>query len=305
MSRTLILILISFLPAGLAGQINHISDLYNSNKLIFNPAFAGSQDALNITALYRNQWVGFENAPVNYSFSAHAPFSNGRMGLGLLIEKGSVGIFKETNVMANYAYNIELLQGKLAFGLGFGATVYNIAWNELVSSSGGDMLLLNDPVTTAIPNASIGIYYFTAGYFIGLSVPYLLSRKMDEISGEYHTAFDIDKNVFHLTGGYTFRINPQFMLSPSLLLKYRSTSKVQIDLNLQAVLNNKISLGIGYRNQNTMIAMMELRLNPQLRMAYAYDFDVSPIGKYKGGSHEIGVSYLFRYQRNVTGPRQF
>jgi type IX secretion system PorP/SprF family membrane protein len=305
MNRILIYILISFLPVGLFGQLNYISDLNNLDRLIINPAYAGSRNALNITALYRNQWTGFDNAPSNYSFSAHAPLNADRMGLGLYIGKGSKGVCKETNIMANYAYNIELLHGRLAFGLGLGASIYNIAWNELIASEDGDILLRNEPVTSTIPNVSIGLYYFTPDYFIGFSVPYLLSREMNDVTGDYHVIYDLNKNIFHLTGGYSFSINSQFRLFPSLLLKYQPAGEIQIDFNLQAVLKDKISLGVGYRNPNTLMAMIELQLNPQLKMAYAYDFDLSPLGKYKGGAHEIGISYLFSYQRNVTGPRQF
>lgn len=305
MNRTLLCILILLLPVGLAGQVNYSSDLYNLDKLIINPAFAGSHDALSITALYRNQWTGFDNAPKNYSVSMHAPLHNDRMGLGLYIEKSSLGIFKETNIMANYAYSTELSNGKLAFGLGIGVTICNIAWNELVSSMGGDMLLMNEPVNTALPNVSAGTYYYTRDYFIGFSVPFLFSHEMNEITGKYHSSYDVSNNIFHLTGGYNFIINPRLKLSPSALLKYRPAGDVQIDCNFLVSLKEKISMGLGYRNHNTMTAMLDVRLNPQIRMAYAYDFDLSLLAKYKGGSHEIGINYIFSYQRNVASPRQF
>jgi type IX secretion system PorP/SprF family membrane protein len=305
MNRAFLLILIFLLPVGLTGQVNYSSDLYNLDKLIINPAFAGSKDALSITALYRNQWTGFENSPKNYSVSAHAPLHNDRMGLGLFIEKSSLGIFKETNIMANYAYNMELSKGRLSFGLGIGATICNIAWNELVSSVGGDLLLMNEPVNTVLPNVSIGTYYFTRKYFIGFSLPFLLSHEINDISGEYHTAYDLNNNIFHLTGGYNFVLNPQLRLSPSMLFKYRPAGEVQIDCNFLLSLKERLSVGLGYRNHNTMIAMIDVMLNPQIRMAYAYDFDLSPLSKYKGGSHEIGINYIFCYQRNIASPRQF
>jgi hypothetical protein len=70
-------------------------------------------------------------------------------------------------------------------------------------------------------------------------------------------------------------------------------------------LKDRISLSAGYRNQNTLVTILGLQLNPQLRIAYSYDFDLSSLEKYKGGSHEIGINYTFSYQRNVIGPRQF
>ncbi len=305
MNRTIVFILILFLPVGLTGQLNYVSDLNNLEKIIINPAFAGSRDALSVTALYRNHWTGFENGPKNYSVSMHAPLYHRRMGLGLFVENSSVGIFRKTNIMADYAYNIELSKGKLAFGLGFGATIYNIAWNDLVASQGGDILLMNAPVTAAIPNVSLGTYYYSRNYFIGFSVPFIFGRAMNDIPGESHMTFDLNQNIFHLNGGYSFRMHPHFSLKPSILLKYQPAGTAQVDCILEASLREKISLGVGYRNQNTMIAMLDVRLNPQFTMAYAYDFDLSPLGKYKGGTHEVGINYLFSFERNVAGPRQF
>jgi type IX secretion system PorP/SprF family membrane protein len=305
MNRIILFIFISFMPVFLTAQIKYVSTLHNFDKLIINPAFAGSQDALSITALYRDQWTGFETGTKNYSVSAHAPIHSDRMGLGLFVDKGSMGIFKETNVMADYAYSIELSNARLSLGLGLGATIFNAAWNDLVSSAGGDMLLLNEPETDVIPNVSIGTYYFTRDYFIGFSVPLLLSREMDDNTGDYHVAYKGSKNIFHLTGGYTFKLNPRFTLSPSVLLKYQPGRKVQADCSLELKLKERISLAAGYRNQNTLVAILEVQLNAQIGMAYSYDFDLSPLGKYKGGSHEIGIRYTFSYQRDVISPRQF
>ena len=78
--------------------------------------------------------------------SVHTPVYNDRIGLGLLVEKNSIGIFRETSFIGNYAYRMELRDGKLALGLGFGVTVSNIAWNELVAADANDVQLMNNPL---------------------------------------------------------------------------------------------------------------------------------------------------------------
>jgi hypothetical protein len=40
-------------------------------------------------------------------------------------------------------------------------------------------------------------------------------------------------------------------------------------------------------------------------MAYSYDFEFGGIGKYVNGSHEVVLSYVFRYSRKVEDPRNF
>src|SRR5665647_1026418 len=164
MNRIILCILLILLPVHLMGQMFPLSDHYVVNALAINPAFAGCQDALSLTASYRNQWVGFNDAPKSYILSVHTPVFNDRVGLGLLIENNSIGIFKETSFLGNYAYRMKLGEGKLAMGLGFGVTIYNIAWNELVAADENDIQLMNNPSSAVIPDFSLGMYYYTNKY---------------------------------------------------------------------------------------------------------------------------------------------
>ena len=59
---TLLLLLLLVIESSRA-QYQQFYSQYIYSGLLINPAYAGSQDALNITAAYRNQWTGFEGAP--------------------------------------------------------------------------------------------------------------------------------------------------------------------------------------------------------------------------------------------------
>src|SRR5664280_331478 len=147
MKRIILSILIVLFQLQLSGQMFPLSDHYVVNALAINPAFAGCQDALSLTTSYRDQWVGFNDAPKSYILSVLTPVFNDRVGLGLLIENNSIGIFKETSFLGNYAYRMKLREGKLALGLGFGVTIYNTAWNELVKADPDDTQLMNNPTS--------------------------------------------------------------------------------------------------------------------------------------------------------------
>jgi type IX secretion system PorP/SprF family membrane protein len=237
--------------------------------------------------------------------SVHTPFDNDRIGLGLLIEKNSIGIFKETSLIGNYAYRMELRDGKLALGLGFGVTVYNVAWNELAATDPDDQQLMINSTSSVLPDFSLGMYYYTKKYFIGISMPLFLSYKLDNSTGKYKISNPFSGCNYFFTGGYEVDISPQVKLLPSMLIKYHPNSKIQIDYNAQICLKDRIWMGIGYRNRDMLVGMLQYQLNYQLRMAYSYDFEFGNIGKYINGSHEIVLSYVFRYARKVMGPRQF
>ena len=305
MNRFILSILVLSFPLQLLGQLFPLSDHYVYDALAINPAFAGCHDALSATISYRNQWVGFKDSPKSQMLSAHTPFDNDRIGLGLLIEKNSIGIFKETNLIGNYAYRMELYDGKLALGLGFGVTVYNIAWNELDATDANDIQLMNNSTSAVLPAFSVGTYYYTKKYFIGISLPLFLSHELNQSTGNYKIKNDFSEYNYFFTGGYKVGISPHVKLLPSLLIKYHPNHVIQIDYNAQISLKDRIWIGIGYRNSDMLIGMLQCQLNDQLRMAYSYDFDFGSIGKYKNGSHEIVLSYVFSYARKVMGPRHF
>jgi type IX secretion system PorP/SprF family membrane protein len=305
MSRFILSILVVLLPLQLMGQMFPLSDHYVVNALAINPAFAGCQDALSATISYRDQWVGYKDSPKSYILSVHTPVYNDRVGLGLLIEKNSIGIFKETSFLGNYAYRMELRDGKLALGLGFGVTIYNIAWNELVAADANDVLLMNNSKSAVLPTFSLGTYYYTKKYFIGISIPLFLSHQIDKSTGKYKIGSNFSGSNYFLTAGYEVGISSQVKFLPSLIIKYHPKNAIQIDYNAQINLKDRIWMGIGYRNRNMLVGMLQYQLNYQIRMAYSYDYNFGNIGKYMNGSHELVLNYVFKYSRNVIGPRQF
>lgn len=305
MNRFTLSILVVLFPLQLLGQMFPLSDHYVFNALAINPAFAGSHDALSATIAYRNQWVGFDDAPKSQILSVHTPVDNDRVGLGLLVERNSIGIFKETSLICNYAYRMELHDGKLAFGLGFGVTVYNSAWNDLFASDPNDVQLMNNNTSAVLPAFSLGTYYYTKKYFIGLSWPLFLSYDLDKSTGKYKIDNPFSGSNYFLTGGYEIGISNNVKLLPSLLIKYHPGNAIQVDYNAMVNLKDRIWMGIGYRDKEMLVGMLQCQVNYQLRMAYSYDFELGTLGRYMNGSHEIVFNYVFRYSRQVNGPRQF
>lgn len=305
MKRLLISILTVLFPLLLLGQMFPLSDHYGYNALAINPAFAGYNNALSITALHRNQWVGFKDAPKSYMLSVHTPVDNDRIGLGLLIEKNSIGIFRETSFIGNYAYRMKLFDGKLSLGLGFGVTLFNIAWNELITVDAGDNQLINNPTSSILPTISLGTYYYTKKYFIGISIPRVLSYELDKSVGKYKIRSSFTECTYFLTGGYEFTLSDQIKFLPSILIKYYPKNVVQVDFNVQINLKDRVWIGVGYRSKNMLVGIAQFQINNQLKIVYSYDFNLDMLGKYTNGSHEIGLNYIFRFPVSAEGPRQF
>src|ERR1035437_9119260 len=77
---------------------------YMNNTLVVNPAYAGSRDALTVTAINRMQWVDFEGAPITQSITMHSPLENDHIGLGFSILNDKIGPTNLPSVVLDYAY---------------------------------------------------------------------------------------------------------------------------------------------------------------------------------------------------------
>jgi len=286
-------------------QLKPLYDQYILNGMSVNPAFAGSQEALSIGLLARNQWVGFEGAPKTVTLSLHTPLRDERVNLGLLLFSDKTGSRSETGLMLNYAYRIYFKGGKLSFGLAAGFTGLSTDREMLRYTDPGDELILNPGTRAILPEMSFGIYYYSDRFYAGFSVPYFLNHKLDESSGKYGLAVNPTRMTYMLLSGYKFPLSEKYQFIPSVLIKTDSFKRMQVDLNGNLVYREKIWLGAGYRSDNSMLYMLQYQVNNQFRVAYTYGYEFSELSHYQKGTHEIMLLYIFKYMVDVRSPRYF
>lgn len=106
----LLLLLIPF--CGRAQSDQHYT-MFMYNKLLYNPAYAGSRDMLSLNGLYRRQWTDIEGAPRTMNLSADAtvgsymkPFRKIALGISVVNEK--IGVERNTAIRSYYAYRVQL-----------------------------------------------------------------------------------------------------------------------------------------------------------------------------------------------------
>lgn len=277
---------------------------YMMNGLSINPAYAGSREVLSTSFLYRRQWVGFEGAPTIFSMGAHMPVRNQKMAVGLQVFNESIGIERNTGLFGNYAYRIQTGKGKLSLGLKAGFNLVKALENKVILKDRIiDHAFDNTEETAFMPNFGFGLYYFTSGYFAGVSVPSILNYRNG--STESATAFN-EYNVL-LTGGYLFKINDQFKVKPSTLVKYQSGSQPQADMNVNFIFfrDDLLWLGLSYRSSEALVSLIEVQVSRKFRIGYSYDYSIGSMSKYNSGSHEIMIRYEWREKVDTLNPLYF
>lgn len=294
------------LLAGLAcAQHTPITSQYLFNGLLINPAYAGSRDALAANITYRRQWVGFEGAPTTQLFSVHSPLRSTRLGLGIQVHSDRIGVSRETGVMSSVAYRIPFRKGKLQFGIGAGLSVLQAEWTSVSLQDRSDVSYATNSRGDVRPNFSGGVYYYKKTYFVGASMPFMVTHVYDPAKASWSMANKAEQYQPMLTGGYLMKLNRSLKLKPSTLIRYQAASGVQADLNANLIIKDKVWTGVSYRTNDAIVGLLEVLPTPQWRIGYAYDLGISKLRPYHAGSHELMLQYEFGYRIRVRDPRYF
>jgi type IX secretion system PorP/SprF family membrane protein len=236
-------IIISFIVLGtmnLFGQQESAFSQYMFNSLIINPGYAGSHDFFSTNIIGRNQWLSYPGQPKTLTFSVDSRLPGENMGLGLSTSTDIIGVSQTSEIGITYSYFIQTGDySRLAFGLKAGVLNYNDQLTELVVWD--DDPEFNSNQSLWFPKFGFGLYYYSAKYYLGFSVPTLYVY-----DNSYDFDIDINKSSFYrrhmyLSGGYVFDLNENFKLKPFVLAKYAPSAPIQVDLNLAAV--TRISFG--------------------------------------------------------------
>ncbi|MFB9108343.1 type IX secretion system membrane protein PorP/SprF [Flavobacterium gyeonganense] len=262
---------------------------YMYNMSVVNPAYAtGTAAMMNLGGLYRTQWVGAVGAPKTFTFFGHTALSEKiEVGASLISDDIGDGAKKENNFYADFAYVLQLQgKNKLSLGLKAGFTSLQTNFNGFRFTDPATDLAFAENINVTKPNIGAGAYYFTDKYYVGLSVPNLLSSKhIEEKSGI--NAFGSEEIHIFLTAGYVFQISDAFKLKPAFMSRFVSGAPISVDITANVLYNEKFELGAAYRINDAVSALMNINVTPSLRIGYAYDYTVSNLGQFNSGTHEI------------------
>ena len=263
---------------------------------LYNPATAGSDSALHVTAFDRMQWVGIDDAPQTFFVSADLPFllNRSRAGAGVSILNDQEGLFNTVYLNAQFSFSKKLFGGRLALGVQPGFVNQTFKGGE-VSIPTGDAW---DPSDESIPTTDVsgmgfdlgfGAYYEKGKFYGGISAEHLLGTQLE--LGDY--AYTELSQTFYFHGGCNIPIKKTlYILQPSFLV--RTTFQfTQVDLTMRALYDNKFWGGITYRPGDAFALMVGADVGA-IRIGYSYDVGISRMGFESGGSHELLLGWTMQ-----------
>jgi type IX secretion system PorP/SprF family membrane protein len=291
---------------GLFGTIRAQQDpqasMYFFNPLQFNAAYAGSRDALTVTAVSRAQWLGWDGAPKTQFLSVHAPVLKKKIALGANLNYDKVGARSGLDAMFHFAYRMQLNKRNLTLSFGASAGLQQFQYNF----SGLNVTDLNDlnfQQSNSITNSNfgLGVYLYNRKFYAGASIPRLLNRSFESNTGN---AFY--QRHLNVVAGYVYEYNSVVALKPSLLFKYTANSPASLDINLSAQFFHQFWIGALYRVHDAVGFNASYIFKDFCTIGYAYDFPINGKIYNQWGSHEVVLSLDIVSRKNAyLSPRYF
>jgi type IX secretion system PorP/SprF family membrane protein len=294
---TVIVLLVTNLQAQQLPQYTQ----YMLNDLAINPAVAGKDNFADMRSNNRYQWVGMTDAPRTYMLTLHSPLKNRHMGLGTHIYTDIVGPTRRVGISLAYAYHIKIAEKtRVSLGLNAGIQQWGIDGHKLHLHDAGDDNLLTQYQTRIVPDFGAGIYVHNDKWYLGFSAPQLYQSPIKLYPNGDHKGTLVTH--FLLNGAYKFDINDDFKIEPSFLAKYASPAPIKVDVGARVIYQEQVWLGVGYRHNDALTALVGFMYKNYLMIGYSYDFTTTNLKNYSSGTHELMLGLRFSKQQSKHWP---
>jgi len=297
MNTKKIILSIALISNGLMGvfaQQDALFTQYTDVQLYSNAAYAGANDMMNFTAIHRQQWAGFQGAPITTGFALHSPLKKESIGLGFEIWNDKVGANNRTSIAGNFAYKLPVgKKGKLSMGLKAMADINNANYSN-VQNSDNDVTKAVNSIT---PNVGVGVLYYSPKWFLGAGVPRLLANSDAVYSNDLHT---------YVLAGIILKVNETWKVRPTTQIRAAKGAPLSVDLSAAGIYNDKLWLGLNYRINESAGLFVQYQATQQFKLGYAFDFGLNELRSSNFGSHELMLSFDMNFKKSgVMSPRYF
>lgn len=196
-------LIISFLISCLVAmsQQQMVTTNFLMNDYYYNPAIAGSKDKHIANIAYRNQWTGFQGAPVTLFGNFYGSYKNEeKIGYGVSLVSDRNGLTQNTGLYLNYAYHFKLSEKvKLGLGVKPGYMQYRVKLYDAQLADEGDEVLTGNVLSANALDVQSGFHLYAENFFIMGAVKHLFGKAVQFTSYNANLA-----KHYTLIGGYNF-----------------------------------------------------------------------------------------------------
>lgn len=303
--KKILLAFVLFLNFSAFAQQDALFSQYMFNKLLVNPAYAGSREVFTVDLLQRYQWVSIEGAPRTTSLAFHTLLKNNKVGLGGYVYRDELGPSIDQGAMATYSYRIKTRNGWFSFGIQGGFKYFDFNWS-IINTQYPDHMFDPEDVRRIFPDANVGVYYQSSRFFAGLSSKQLLENEYGVVKVNNKSTFSVLARHFYGMAGWAMPLNDKMTFRPSVLGKFVKNAPVQMDFNASLLFNDVFWIGASFRTEKAVVFLTEFQIAKAIRLGYSFDLYLNELQLHNKGSHEFRLGFdLFRNKERMKTPRYF
>jgi type IX secretion system PorP/SprF family membrane protein len=263
--------------------------------LLLSPAAVGIDSNAYLNVMHRSQWSRYDNLSEDKSQASQLQMVTGSMqlkdsagGLGLLVYRDEAGPLKTFDVKVSYAYHLHYTKkGTIGVGAGVGLRAKTMDYNDYIIKHPDDALLGEGAVTQLKPDLSLGLWLNHEKYYLGGSYAHFLGADYDQVNVS-------DEALITVTGGYHFRVDKDWKVTPGFLLM-NEASQTTFAIHTLGTYQDLLDGGISYRHEEAFSVLLGARLlkDRSLRVVVATDIITENKGAKSNASYEVMVGYRF------------
>ncbi|MEN9347165.1 MAG: hypothetical protein RLZZ77_676 [Bacteroidota bacterium] len=307
---TLLLIVVSI--TNIFGQQDAMNSQYVMNKLFINPAYAGYKEQPTFVAMHRSQWVGFKGAPTTQVLTFDTPLKKQEFAVGGTLYHDKTGPISRIALTGDFAYRMRLSnRATMCFGMKFTGEIYQANLTDLALNSDytyqADEAFMYNTKGLVLPNVGFGMYYHQKGHYFGISIPKILSNKLEKKGTNAYQVLDgRQAPTLIITAGKIWKVNRQVRVQPNLVIRAVQNAPVSAGLYFNMIILDQFTVGAySYVTENAGL-IFQWQLNKQFRMGYGFDVSTSSLITTNLGSHELSASFMLpTKKKRIIYPRYF
>lgn len=297
MKKILTLIIALGLSTSLFAQSRKYISQFSHLQQYYNPGLAGYEGSM-LRGFVRNQWAGWEGAPMTYFISAELDFGQlsgesdaallGRNAASLSLFQDSYGAFTETELIVGYASRIRLSETtNLRLGAGINYNTVRLDPSRMTTEQA------NDPLVTQWSGnfADMQIIDFNIGMAL-THAKYYVSYGVHNVNQGGFSRGDIfmDRKpaVGILQAGFREQVSPDLLFVTNMMWRTQSDLPDNLELNVKMLMKNRIWLGAGHRADFANNFQLGLVFG-NMRFGYIYEIPVQRL--LSNVTHEFMLTY--------------
>ena len=280
---------------------------FKSNHFLFNPALTGTKKNIDLRTNYRNQWGGFEDAPLTQCVSLNSRILKGRAGVGGFIYKDETGPIKLMDYSLNGSYHLRFSDVEFSIGAAASLTELSLNASKIGIHNSNDPSI-DKKVSQKIWGTDIGagMYLYNDRFSFGVSALNMLKSSYELYKSDpLKRGLISNRTHWYMTLGYNYSQDPDYLWEHTFLVNYVLGVPILFDYTLRMHYKKKYFVGTSFRMGDAIALHTGVVFKEIFQISYSYDIIISDLAKTNIGTNELMLVYSINTGKKKSSAKEF